>query len=495
MKKLICLVLMISMFAFLAAGCTSPTGSALAGALAKQGDWKTVDASSEIKFNIKYNNFPQEDLEAEMVRDMFSNIYVKVDQSVDLNNLQQKMLGKVQLNGITADFEAFAKGNDAWIKLPMLSKYFKMDLAKSSGFESEEKFLKYQKEMPLLINEFAKKYISNYKFKFDEIKDNGSVSVQTPNGIVKAKEIEITLNQLQFKDFLKYGIKELIGSADLRDLIVKTAKLLDEEGANEYDELDKDLQNNFKQAERGMDYGFDELFKFVEIKENGVVAKFYMDDTGNIIKQDLNLAIKISEPEDTYANKTDDSSESTKRQSVDITLNVSSAFSNINKNINIKYPNFDSSNTMMFQDYDNATFPPRQLLEEYKHSKKRDRLSVFYMYGYADIKGNSVNMYNTPPYVKNNIIYVPARHVANAVGAKIAVNGKAIKFSDGSRTLVIYTNSKKALLNGKVIANNYASEVKNGTAMVPLNLIAENFGAKVTRDQDDKVTVEMPKQK
>jgi len=90
---------------------------------------------------------------------------------------------------------------------------------------------------------------------------------------------------------------------------------------------------------------------------------------------------------------------------------------------------------------------------------------------------------------------VPARHVANAVGAKIAVNGKAIKFSDGSRTLVIYTNSKKALLNGKVIANNYASEVKNGTAMVPLNLIAENFGAKVTRDQDDKVTVEMPKQK
>ena len=104
MKKLICLVLMISMFAFLAAGCTSPTGSALAGALAKQGDWKTVDASSEIKFNIKYNNFPQEDLEAEMVRDMFSNIYVKVDQSVDLNNLQQKMLGKVQLNGITANY-------------------------------------------------------------------------------------------------------------------------------------------------------------------------------------------------------------------------------------------------------------------------------------------------------------------------------------------------------------------------------------------------------
>ena len=497
MKKLICLVLMVNMFAFLAAGCASPTGSALAGALAKQGDWSTYDASSELKFNIKYNNFPEDDFESELMRDMFSNISAKIDQTVDLNNAQNSMQAKVQLNGITADFESYVKGNDAWLKLPIFSKYMKIDLTKASGFESEEKFLKYQKQMPLLLNEFAKKYISSYKFKLEDIKDNGYVSVQTSNGSVNAKETEVTLNQAQFKEFIKYGVENLLTSADLRDLVVKTAKMLDEENSSEYDELDKDLQSAFETARSGMDYGFDEVFKTVELKDKGVVAKFYTDDTGNIIKQDLNITLRISEPEyalSSYRNS--DSSNSTERQSVDITLNVSSAFTNINKNINIKYPNFDSSNTLMFQDYDNAISSPKQLLEEYKLSKKRDRLSVFYMSGYANIKGNYVQMYNTSPYFKNNTIYVPARHIANAVGAKITVNGKAIKFSDGSRTLVIYTNSKKALLNNKVIVNNYASEVKNGTAMVPLKLIVENFGGKVLWDENrETATVEMPKQK
>lgn len=489
MKKLLSVVLMVCLVAFLAAGCTSSTGAALSNALAKAVNYKSFDSSTEVKFNIKYNNFPDYDNSMMLVNDMFSNISAKMVQTVDLNKLQSKAQATVKLNGITADFEAYTTEESAWVKLPVFSKYLKFDQAKLNGFQSKEKFLVYERQMPVLLGDFAKKYFQNYKFKLENIKDNGSVSIQTPDGTKNAKEIEVTLNDAQFKEFIKYGAKELLGSEDFKKLIIDVAKLLDEDGTAVDEELEKDLEEALNTAKEEVDSNFDEAMKNLEMLDKGLVIKFYIDSNGDIIRDDINLAFRIKQDNSYYYN-----SENQEEQSVDITLSIKDDYWNINKAVSINYPTFNDDNTISYEDYEGSRMSVKQLLEEYKEAKRRERISEFYVGSeYAFIKGQYVIM-NSPSYNKNNTIYVPAKYIADAVGAKVEGNGKTVKFTNGNDTLVLYVNSKKATLNGQNISNSFVTEVKDGTSMVPLKVVAQSFGAKIEWNQYSRsITVEAQK--
>ena len=493
-KKLIALIAMVGLVVLFISGCASQTGLTLAGAMAKSTGYRSLDSSSEIKFNLKYNNFPNDNDNMQLVNDMFSNISLKVDQSIDLDKQQSKSVCIAKLNGLSADFESYLMEDSAWVKLPVFSKYLKFDMTKANGFNSKEKYLTYQKQMPILMADFTKKYIANYKFKLEDIKDNGNVTIQTSDGAKDVKEIQVTLSDSQFKEFLKYAAIELLGSEDLKTLIVEAAKLIDEDGTTVDAEFEKEIEealSSANSAKEEINSSFDEAIKFLKLQDQGLVAKFYIDNNGDIVSNSATIAFRITEPGYSYSDTIDNSD---KEQSVDVTLSIKSDYWNINKGINIVYPAFDTSNTIEYKDYPDEGSSIKSLLNGYKAEKSRKRGSTFYIgSNYATVRGEYVTM-NKAAYSKNNTNYIPARNVADALNVKLNVSGKTIKFSDGTTSLVLNVDSKKATLNGKAISNNFAPEVKNGTTMVPIKLVVQSFNAKLSWDKySNAITVETEK--
>lgn len=485
-KKLLFFLVMLTLVAFIASGCTSSTGSTLAGALAKMFDYKTYDSSSEISMNIKYNNFPDSDGSMQIVNDMFSNISAKVVQTTDIDKSQAKFAGTVRLNGVYADFDGYVKEDMAWVKLPVFSKYLEYNMTKLSGFSTKEKYLEYQKQLPVIVAKFAKDYMANCKFKLENIKDNGNVSIKTPNGTANAREIQVTLSDEQFKEFLKYSAKQVFESDGLKNLIVEAAKLIDEEGNVIDEEFVKEVEEVLASAKEEMNNSiengdFDEAMKAVELLNNGAVIKFYVDNSGNIVRDDTSFTVRIKDPSTSYTSAQSDQKE---MQSVDITIAVKNDYWNINKAVNISYPAFNESNTISYEklmgDTQATRMSVKDILESYKESKRRKRISQFNVgYTFATIRGEYASL-RCAPYAKNNTNYVPAESLADALDVDLSVEGKTIKFTDGTTTLVMYTNSKKALLNGKSVANSYAPESKDGVIMVPLKFVAQNFKAKIS---------------
>ncbi len=86
------------------------------------------------------------------------------------------------------------------------------------------------------------------------------------------------------------------------------------------------------------------------------------------------------------------------------------------------------------------------------------------------------------PIIRNGKPMLPARFVAESLGAKVTWNSKkqlvTIKGKDDV-TILIYIGSKYAYVNGKKVKLSTPAFKKNGRVYTPLNFIPENLGASV----------------
>jgi len=88
------------------------------------------------------------------------------------------------------------------------------------------------------------------------------------------------------------------------------------------------------------------------------------------------------------------------------------------------------------------------------------------------------------PEVKNNVVFVPFRAIANALGANLDVtpDWKTITFVRGDRKVTITIGSKTAYVNGQkqeLLAAPYATK---GRTMVPTRFVSEQLGETVEWD-------------
>ncbi len=479
--------MMAIMAVALLSGCTSSSGRDLAQALAKQADYKSYNSNSEVKVNVKLNNFP-DDGNVQLMGDLLSNISINTTGTYS-SPASQKAAGTLKWNGLSADFEAYSKDDTLWFKYPLLSKYLHIDLMKLNGFDSKEKYMQYQEKLPALASDFAKKFILDYNFGLKNIKSNGTVSIETLDGTKSAREIELNLSDSDFKEFLEYGLTELFGSEDFRSFIINVVELVDEKAVD--DELKQEIVEALDTMRDGVDGGFDNAMQYVELDKEGFKAKFYIDNSGNIIRNDMNLTLRITAPDSGLTSLEYDSENS---QSVDIRLSLKNDFWDINKNLQITYPEFDDTNVIKIEDYGNSSLSIKNMLESYREQKKSELISRFYLdMTFAQVRG-SYEMLNQPCYFEKNSFYVPARNIADALGVKLKYDGKSVTFYDAEQSLILYVNSSKANLNGRQVKNNLVSKVKEGTAMVPLRLVSEAFGAKIKWDEfSEAVIVEAQK--
>jgi uncharacterized Zn-binding protein involved in type VI secretion len=94
------------------------------------------------------------------------------------------------------------------------------------------------------------------------------------------------------------------------------------------------------------------------------------------------------------------------------------------------------------------------------------------------------------PFVSNGTTMVPLKVITNAFGAGLKLeNGNVITLTYNDRKVVLTFGSKTVKVNGAAKTVAVAPVAVKGSTMVPLRVIVEAFGAKITADNTTKETV------
>lgn len=110
--------------------------------------------------------------------------------------------------------------------------------------------------------------------------------------------------------------------------------------------------------------------------------------------------------------------------------------------------------------------------------------------GSATVKINGKASTVQAPFVTAGTTMVPLKVITNAFGAGLKLeNGNVITLTYNDRKVVLTFGSKTVKVNGVVKTVAVAPVVVKGATMVPLRVIVEAFGAKITSDNTTKETV------
>lgn len=84
---------------------------------------------------------------------------------------------------------------------------------------------------------------------------------------------------------------------------------------------------------------------------------------------------------------------------------------------------------------------------------------------------------------------VPVRTVSAGLGAEVIWNQKAqtVTIIEGSNKIILTINSNKVTLNGKEITIDVPAQVNQGTTYVPIRMISQALGGKLTYDAPTSV--------
>lgn len=92
----------------------------------------------------------------------------------------------------------------------------------------------------------------------------------------------------------------------------------------------------------------------------------------------------------------------------------------------------------------------------------------------------------TQPYIKNGVIYVPARQLAQALGSQVVIwNSKenSLFLHSDSFILKFYLDDHQAYLNGVLKTFKAYPEIINGKTMMPVQILSDLLGFQVTWEE------------
>lgn len=105
----------------------------------------------------------------------------------------------------------------------------------------------------------------------------------------------------------------------------------------------------------------------------------------------------------------------------------------------------------------------------------------------ASLAGQRTQL-QTAPIVKKGTTLVPLRFIAEALGAEVDWNGdeRKVTLRLNGKTIVLYIDSKTAIMNGQSVTLLTEPIIQNGTTLVPIRFISENFDMAVNYDPETK---------
>lgn len=96
------------------------------------------------------------------------------------------------------------------------------------------------------------------------------------------------------------------------------------------------------------------------------------------------------------------------------------------------------------------------------------------------------------PIIVNDRTMLPARFVAESLGAKVSWDEekREVKIVSGKTEILIYIDSDKAFINGKEVTLDSPAFIRDERTYTPVRFVAEALGAKVEWNEDgQKVTI------
>ena len=96
---------------------------------------------------------------------------------------------------------------------------------------------------------------------------------------------------------------------------------------------------------------------------------------------------------------------------------------------------------------------------------------------------------DVPPVIRNSRTMLPARFVGEGLGATVEWNGekREVTVRKGDIVIRIYIDSDKAYVNNKEEKLDSPAFIENDRTYIPLRFIAENFGADVIWDSEERM--------
>ena len=125
------------------------------------------------------------------------------------------------------------------------------------------------------------------------------------------------------------------------------------------------------------------------------------------------------------------------------------------------------------------------------YAESPEKIEISFKVGDEILKINGKDVKVQKPFVVNGVTLVPVRVITEAFGAEVDWNGeeKSVLLKYDSVNIKLFIGSKTAIVNGIETTLLEAPVLKDGTTMVPLRFITENFGADVTYIEETKEIV------
>lgn len=397
-------IVMLSLLAAIFTGCSSNELKVVDGLL-KNNEIKSMESSTELKMSMELIGASEEELqEASEVLNLVNNSSVTINQKTQQDKEQIK--GQVDLN---LDLGGMITNTSVWVDLDTSGDNFKLkeiiklppilmmsmseeyagreylvldfeelmkELNKEVNKEQNQNIdmsqlsnlTQFNKEFKTKFNKLVKEFAKDFDFDEEIIAYKGTDKV---NG-ESVKVYELNLDDKTSKAFIKQIAYKLIESDSSKELlneyityiedIVESTDSATQEDLEEirgYSELfNEEISEEEKEELRGY---IDELFKAFEdiqiIGEKGIVIQLKINKKGYIVNTSGNINITIN-PDDfnEYSYEDEVTMDSTTNEiildeeetspTVDINIEFDSKITNINKNIDVEFPEITPDNSI-----------------------------------------------------------------------------------------------------------------------------------------------------
>jgi len=498
-KKLCSVGMILMLFTFSLCACSSDEAQVY-NSLIKAFNINSMEAKSDVTVHFSVEGLSESAMASvASTKQMLNNLKVSIDSK--LNSSQDKKVvkaqyeGEVEIGGMAVKFGAWldsnTNGDKQIYKIPAIltttfpqkfagNEHIIMDLAKIANASNQNiGDINKMNELKISMNQFMYTEFVNF------LKEYGKQFDSKLNLVKKLEnnKYQVKFDDASFKAFLRYVVNNSSENKVLIKSLVKDYIQLYKDTMKE-DISSKEIDEAFVGFDSGMDTfktsfnnGMDLLKDVKILGDKGIVLTYTLNEDGYIINETgtIDFAIDMKK---IYAAFNNGAVDPDYQGIYKITLDINTDITNINKDVQVTFPELTSENSYEFTD----------LMKYYEEENQR-RMGAFEK-NLDKVKSINVFINNKPVYFSsspkevNGSIIVPMRETFTALGSKIQWNEKAqsVTATKGSQKIVIKVKSKTAIVNGKTKALTTPATMINDKVYVPIRFVSESLGCSVKYD-------------
>lgn len=372
-----------------------------------------------------------------------------------------------------------------------IKEYIIYDLGEAmntSGAGDYSSIVEFQQKQQLQLVEFVRKYIQQFNpgFTVAERKESRTVSGR-PVTVYEAR-----FDDASFKAFIRYAINNFLQNEDalsfLKESMLSSAYISQSAAsqagkpAPDPEKTVEDFMNSIPQFLEQANKLLDALESVQILGDKGILVEYFVDDEGYVVGESgtADIVIDINALAEFFAKLvppkegTPAASPLTPEGIWRIGVNYNTEVYNINKDVEIEFPELTSENSVNYTDLMKSLQPAPE---------PGDSVRV--------VVNGRLLTFDVPPMVSEGRILVPVRGVFEALGAEVSWDGntQTVTGVKGNKTVILKLNSRDALVNGSPCTLDVPATAVDGRVLVPVRFVSESLGAKVEWDQATRTAI------